>query len=67
MKSESVDVKYLVTGATGWVGQTVLKELQNMLGHEKLASHVYAFASKRQFYTVQAGERSATKIGRAHV
>ena len=40
---------YIVTGATGWVGKTMLHELQKVLDRDSFNETVYAFASKDSF------------------
>jgi len=40
---------YIVTGATGWVGKTILHELQKILDRDSFNEAVYAFASKDGF------------------
>ena len=47
MKFEKIDLNYIViTGATGWVGRTVLHELQKILPKDIFLNHVRAFASE---------------------
>ena len=42
-------MKYLVTGATGWVGKSILHELQRNIPPEKFNKKVISFASKEGF------------------
>lgn len=42
-------MKYLVTGATGWVGQSILHELQRNIPSKEFNKKVISFASKEGF------------------
>lgn len=55
-----MDHIYIVTGATGWVGRTVLHELQKELNTHDYLQRVYAFSSKECF--IQSTGFDAYKI-----
>ncbi|MEY4353979.1 MAG: hypothetical protein RLZZ609_2220 [Cyanobacteriota bacterium] len=62
----SLPSRYVVTGATGWVGRTALHELQLLLPPDEFKARVLAFASSPRLIPSTAYPKSAEITIQAH-